>query len=151
MKRRTRTRAGFTLIEIILVLGIIVLMATVTAAVLYGPAKGARRDLEKTHIATVSHALELYNANIGHYPTEDEGGLRALVTKPNFADATMGENWHGPYANMDQLKDVWGTELHYQLVQAGETSDVPFKLWSSGPDMTDGSEDDIRNWTEGTL
>jgi len=150
MKRRTRRKAGFTLIEVILVLGIIVVMASVTAVVLWPQRARAMRDLASTQVSTLSHQIEMYNMNIGHYPTEDEGGLRALLVTPNFADASMAANWAGPYIKADQLKDPWGTELHYQATTPGtpEAAQVPFKLWSSGQDMTDGSEDDVKNWSD---
>jgi len=104
----------------------------------------------RTQVATLGHQLEMYNLNIGHYPTEAEGGLKALLVKPNYADPLMNSNWAGPYVNADQLKDSWGTDMHYELSAAGENSTVPFKLWSSGPDRVDGTEDDIRNWSDGS-
>jgi general secretion pathway protein G len=96
----------------------------------------AKLNLAETQIATLGHQLELYNLNIGHYPTDDEGGLKALLVKPNFSDPTMGTNWSGPYINQDQLKDPWGHPMHYRVTQPGtpEALQVPFKLWSTGPD-----------------
>ena len=152
MKRRTTKRMGFTLIEVILVLGIVVVMASVTAVVLWPQAKAAKINLAKTLIATLGHQMEMYNLNIGHYPTDDEGGLRALLVRPNFSDPSMAANWAGPYINADQLKDPWGTDMHYQVSNTSDTSiNVPFKLWSSGPDMTDGTDDDIKNWSDAAL
>jgi general secretion pathway protein G len=150
MKRRATRKSGFTLVEVILVLGIVVVMASVTAVVLWPQAADAKKKLAKTQIATLSHQIELYMMNVGHYPTDEEGGLRALLTKPNFSDPTMADKWAGPYINFDQLKDPWGTDMHYQAVQPGtpEAGMVPFKLWSSGPDMTDGTDDDIKNWSD---
>jgi len=101
-------------------------------------------------ISALSHALDLYQANVGHYPTEDEGGLKALVSKPNYADPNLGEKWQGPYIKAPLLKDPWGKDIHYEVAQPGDAiaKQVPFKLWSSGPDTTDGTEDDVRNWSE---
>jgi general secretion pathway protein G len=152
MKRRARRKSGFTLVEVILVLGIVVVMASVTAVVLWPQARGAKIQLAQTQIATLGGALDLYNTNIGHYPTEDEGGLRALLVRPNFPDPTTAANWHGPYIKQDQLKDPWSNDMHYAPTQSGDPAEayVPYKLWSSGPDGVDGNEDDIKNWSENT-
>jgi general secretion pathway protein G len=151
MKRRTR-KAGFTLIEVILVLGILVVMASVTAVVLWPTAKGARIQAAQVQIQTLGGQLDIYSTHIGHYPTEEEGGLRALLLKPNFSDPTQAGKWFGPYIKADQLKDPWGNDLHYAVSQAGtpEAEQVPYKLWSSGPDGVDGNEDDIKNWSDAT-
>jgi general secretion pathway protein G len=151
MRNRARARRGFTLVEILLVLGIIVMMAGVAAFVMWPQAKGAKIDVTKVLIASVSDAIEAYNANIGHYPSDEEGGLTALTVKPSFSDETLAEKWRGPYVKQDP-KDPWNNKLNYQVAQPGtpEADQTPFKLWSNGPDGVDGTDDDIRNWSDQT-
>jgi general secretion pathway protein G len=115
------------------------------------PGQLGKVNFEKSQIATISHQLEMYNLNIGHYPTDDEGGLSALLVQPNFADKKQADNWAGPYINLDQLKDPWGSAIHYQLTAPGANNELPFKLWSSGPDGMDGTADDIKNWSDAAV
>jgi general secretion pathway protein G len=155
MNSRRRTRRGFTLVEILLVLGIIVMLAGVTAVVLWPQAKGARVDIAKTQMVKISKQLDLYNINIGHYPTEEETGLSALVTRPGFPDEKLNEKWHGPYLVTDDLRDPWGNLWQYQInIQAGSAAtsgeQAPYKLSSNGPNGTQGDDDDIKNWSDNT-
>jgi len=153
---RPRLRGGAVAnkIALLLVVAVLLVGAVLLTDALTKP-EGRHGDTSwpiKTLISTLGHALELYNANVGHYPTEEEGGVKALVEMPSFSDPTMAANWHGPYIKADQLKDLWGSDIRYVVVpvEAVDREQVPFKLWSCGPDMIDGTEDDVRNWTEAT-
>ncbi|RPI58677.1 MAG: type II secretion system protein GspG [Planctomycetaceae bacterium] len=147
---RSKNRKGFTLVEIMVVILIVALLGTVTTVLVLKQREGAKMDLTRSLVKdTLGKQLELYNSNIGHYPTEEEGGLKALMTKPSFSDEKLGEKWRGPYVSEDQLKDAWGNEIKYELTDEGSGGKVPH-IWSMGPDGTDGSEDDIRNWSDET-
>jgi general secretion pathway protein G len=104
-------------------------------------------DIAKTQMAMISNALGLYTANIGHDPTEEEGGLKALVTRPAFSDEKMAANWRGPYIREGGLLDPWSNPWHYELVPQGKSdlTGPSYKLWSAGPDGKDGTADDIHN------
>jgi type II secretion system protein G len=119
----------------------------------YDKGPHVKRDLARTQIVTLSFELEMYDVHIGHYPTEEEDGLKALLVKPCYADPDLGDKWKGPYINEDRLKDPWNETIHYRLTPPGTpgAEEVPFKLWSSGPDRKDGTDDDIKwddrqNW-----
>ena len=152
MFNRSRSRRGFTLIEILIVLGIIILLAGAAIVALVPQQKGARIDTTKLKMKSIETGIEAYNVNIGHYPNEQEGGLEALRVKPSFDTEAMGQNWRGPYLKEDPV-DSWGQKFNYQLSQPGtpEADLTPFKLWSNGPDGMDGTEDDVKNWSEATL
>jgi general secretion pathway protein G len=153
MSHRSRRRRGFTLVEIMIVLGLLVLLAGAAIVVLWGQAQSGRVKLAQTLIGQVDNALQLYMNDMGHYPTEEEGGLTALITKPASLDQTIADNWKGPYLKKEP-RDPWSQTLHYQLAQQGtpEAQQTPFKLWSNGPNSTDdqGANDDIKNWTDTT-
>jgi general secretion pathway protein G len=153
MKNRSEARRGFTLIEILLVLAIIGMLAGVAIFAMVGQREGAKLDITKAMIHSVENALDTYNMNIGHYPTEEEGGMDALRVKPNFQNETLGEKWRGPYLKQE-ARDPWGNKLNYQLTPPGtpEAQQTPYKLWSFGPNGTDenGGGDDIKNWTDET-
>ena len=152
MFKRSRGRRGFTLIEILIVLGIIILLAGTAIVALVPQQRGARVDTTKIKLKQVETALEAYNVNIGHYPNEQEGGLEALRVKPSFDNEAMGQNWRGPYLK-EEPTDAWGVKYNYQLSQPGtpEADLTPYKLWSNGPDGMDGTDDDIKNWSDTTM
>jgi general secretion pathway protein G len=151
MFKRSQRRRGFTLIEILIVLGIIMLLASVAVVALVPQLKGARIDAMKAKIMSFETALDAYNLNIGHYPNEQEGGLQALLIKPAFDSEATSEKWRGPYLKEDPA-DAWGNKFNYQLQEATSTDPAakPYHLWSNGPDGMDGTEDDIKNWSDTT-
>jgi general secretion pathway protein G len=111
---------------------------------------GCGFNLTATQIAMLGGMLDLYNRDIGHYPTEAEDGLRALLIKPDFPDPATSAKWRGPYIVKDLLTDRWGHGMRYLSAEPG-TPDAdwfPYKLWSIGPDGIDGTDDDVRNWSE---
>ncbi|MBM4018759.1 MAG: type II secretion system protein GspG [Planctomycetes bacterium] len=147
----SRARRGFTLIEVLIVLGIIILLAGAAIVALVPQQKGARIDTTKLKMKSIETALEAYNVNIGHYPNEQEGGIDALRTRPAFDTEQLNEMWRGPYLKEDP-RDAWGNKYNYQVTQAGtpEADQTPYRLWSNGPDGMDGTDDDIKNWSDTT-
>lgn len=150
MRNRSKRRRGFTLIEILLVLAIIGMLAGVAIVSLVGTREGAKVDSTKAMLTSVETALETYNMHISHYPSEEEGNLDALLTKPTFENEQLGEKWRGPYLKQE-ARDAWGNLLNYELTTAttaGDTSTRPYRLWSNGPDGMDGTDDDIKNYED---
>ena len=100
-------------------------------------------------LRTLQQALEVYAVDIGHYPTEDEGGLAALTTKPSGGDARLQERWREPYLKGEAI-DAWGRPFLYEVVPADqvEKAGVPYRLWSKGPDGKSGTADDVSNAPE---
>jgi general secretion pathway protein G len=92
----------------------------------------------------VAAKLQEYSVSIGHYPTEDEGGLNALVDMPEFDDESLAMKWAGPYMKSSQLKGPWGKELGYELGRVAGQSQTA-QVWSCGPNGEDegGTGDDI--------
>lgn len=143
--------AGFTMIEVLLVLAILVMLATVAIMALGGTREGAKIDTTRLLIQEVENAMETYNLHVGHYPTESEGGIDALVAKPTVADEAVTSRWRGPYLKRQPM-DGWNRPLNYQPVETGDGSSgaLPMRIWSNGPDGRSGTGDDIRNWSDGT-
>ena len=152
MKRRNRTTRGFTLIEVLLVIAIVGILATVLAVNVIPQWSKSRVDSAGIQVQLIAAELGKYNLNIGHYPTEDEGGLSALVTRPAFDNEDLGPKWAGPYISRKQLKDPWGNDLGYELVdeERGDTTRQVVHVWSYGPNGEDdsGEGDDIKNWAD---
>jgi general secretion pathway protein G len=147
-----RGLAGFTLIEILLVIAIILMLASAMVVFVLPQQKGAEKNTTKLMLQQVAAALDTYRLNLGHYPTEQEGGLDALLKKPTFENESMGEKWQGPYLKPGTtLEDPWGHKVHYELndtTAAGtdteKTGALPYKLSSNGPDGLPDTDDDIK-------
>ncbi len=142
---RARNTEGFTLIEILIVVGIIGLLATVLVTNLIGRAGQAKIDLTGTQIRQLEQALEMYKLDNGRYPTEEQG-LAALVRAPSSEPVPRRYN-PGGYLKRDALTDPWGMKYEYKMPGANNTHS--FDLSSVGPDGVQGGEGegaDIINW-----
>lgn len=149
-RRNLRPTAGFTLIEILLVIVILLLLASALVVFLLPQQEGAEKNTTKLLLNQVSTALDTYRLNLGRYPSEQDGGLNALVTKPNYENPRLGEKWQGPYLKPGtKLEDPWGHQIRYEVVDKAMATDdkksgPPFKLYSVGPDGQPDTEDDIK-------
>ncbi len=127
-------RRGFTLVEVLLVIVIIGILAGMLVARLSGRSEEARLTRAKADIeGSLSLALDLFEQDMGRYPTADEG-LAALVGNPGL------DGWKGPYLKGDLKGDPWGTAYSYTI----DTEDPGrYHLTSAGPDKRLGTSDDI--------
>ena len=97
MMNRTNRRAGFTLIEVLLVIAILGMLAGVAIFSMGGTKDSSKINITGLLIEQACTALETYELQIGHLPTEDEGGLDALRKKPSFDDDDTAEKWRKPF------------------------------------------------------
>ncbi len=132
-----RRGAGFTLIEIMLVVIIIGALVAMVMPRLSGRSEQARVTAAKADVsANIATALKLYELDNGGYPTTTEG-LNALLQKPGNLP-----NWNGPYLERKPL-DPWGRD--YKYVSPGTHRPHDYDLFSVGKDGTE-SDDDVTNW-----
>ncbi|MGH8148537.1 MAG: type II secretion system major pseudopilin GspG [Steroidobacteraceae bacterium] len=124
--RRTRA-AGFTLIEIMVVVVIIGLLAAAIVPEVVGHVEEARVAKAKEDIQSLGTALTMYRIDNFQFPTTDEG-LKALVERP--ADSAVKHWRDGGYIAQGSLKDPWGND--YQYVYPG-THGHAYDLFSYGP------------------
>ncbi len=147
--RRPATASGFTLIEILLVIVIILMLASALVVYVLPQQKGAEKNTTRLLLTQVQSALDNYRLNVGQYPTEEQGGLGALLVKPTFENEKLGERWQGPYLKPGvKLDDAWGNRIRYEpvdktLLADADSATPDFKLYSLGPDSLAGTEDDI--------
>ncbi len=130
--------AGFSLIEILIVLGIMALLAGVVIVNVEGIFGGSQAKAAEIFVKTsVKAPLLQYKLHIGRYPSTAEG-LKALLSAPSGKTV----KWKGPY--VDSLPDdPWGKPYQYRF--PGAKNRNSFDLFSYGPDGTE-SGDDIGNW-----
>lgn len=143
--KRPYQRQGFTLIEMLLVLAILVILAGLVGPRILGSQKKADINTTKTQLGMFKTTLEGYALDMKTFPgTED--GLMALLQAP--ADPDAATKWGGPYVDgVDIPKDPWGNDYQYEYPPSHSERDFP-DIWSFGPDGEDGTDDDIVNWPQ---
>ena len=137
-----RTRRGFTLLEVMVVIVIIGILAALVVPRIISRPDEARVVAAKQDIASLMQALKLYRLDNHRYPTTEQG-LRALVEKPT--STPIPPNWKkGGY--IERLpKDPWGTP--YQYLNPGVHGEID--VFSYGADSAPGGEEfdaDIGSW-----
>ncbi len=132
MKSRRYNQDGFTLIEIMVVILILGLLATIVVQSLRGAADKAKRTKAQADLAELKTALDRYYLDNGYYPSTDQG-LTALVSPPT--NGRMPANYeNGGY--IERLpRDPWGTAYFYQ------SDGNAYILKSFGPDGVESSDD----------
>jgi general secretion pathway protein G len=150
MMNSMKRRSGFTLIEVLLVVALLAVLAT-TAVLVYGRVQeGFNQDAAKQMVTETARAVDLYKVNMNTLPTTEEG-LAALCQPPE--DEAAKAKWRGPYLKDGKIPvDPWGQELKYERPEAGlgEATGPAYKVWSTGPDKTDQTDDDIKSWNDAT-
>jgi general secretion pathway protein G len=139
LKRRARA-AGFTLIELMVVLVIIGVLAALIVPNVLDRADDARVTAARTDVNNIMQALKLYKLDNQRYPTAEQG-LQALIAKP--ATAPVPPNWK-PY--LEKLpNDPWGRS--YQYLNPGVKGEVDvMSLGADGQSGGEGKNADIGSW-----
>jgi general secretion pathway protein G len=132
--------AGFTLVELMLVVIIIGVLAAMVVPRLAGRSEQAKVARAKADIAAIGLALDLYELDAGRYPAS----LEALVAKdpPSDLSEDAKAKWNGPYLKKGLPKDAWGRPYVYKKESEHHQD---YDLSSLGPDGQPGN-DDVANW-----
>ena len=138
--RRKRAGAGFTLIEMVLVLGIVALLVGAGIFSLIGVLDTGKETRVKGDINTLSAALRAYETSNMFLPSTEQG-VMALYEKPS--SRPQPRNWR-PFLKKPML-DPWGNNYHYR--RPGTQDKGGFDVFSAGPDGSPGTADDIGNWS----
>ena len=142
----TKGSAGFTFIEIMVVVAILAILAALVVPRIMGRTDDAKRTAAKVQIRNIEGALQLYKLDNGIYPTTEQG-LKALVEKPSVG--VLPKKWKiGGY--LPKLpEDPWGNPYKYlSPVQRGDIK-IDYEVTSLGTDGEVGGEGinaDITNW-----
>ncbi|MEM1113673.1 MAG: type II secretion system major pseudopilin GspG [Pseudomonadota bacterium] len=130
---------GFTLMEMLVVLAILGLLASLVGPAVLNQLSGAKSKTASIQIKDIEQALEMYKLDVGRFPTTSQG-LEALTDKPGGA-----AGWNGPYLKSAVPPDPWGREYMYKY--PGERSEID--IFSHGADGNPGGEGedaDVGNW-----
>ena len=137
MKRNSFKKA-FTIIELMVVITIIGILASLVAPKFMGKLEGAKVKTSKAQLAMLSTALDSFNLDIGRYPTESEG-LKVLWIKKDI------RGYDGPYLPKPVEGDAWGNPYVYKVT----SDDHAYDVLSYGKDGKEGGDDknaDISVW-----
>ena len=139
----TRRRSGFTLIEILVVIVVIAILATLVAPNVFQHVGAAKSATAKSQIEMLTTTLDAYRLSNGTYPSTEQG-LQALYERPSIDPPS---NWNGPYLRKPVPLDPW--EHAYIYVYPGQQNPNGFDLYSYGADGLPGGEGenaDIVSW-----
>jgi general secretion pathway protein G len=141
MKRQRKSEGytaedGFTLLELLVVLGIIALLSALVAPQVIRYLSDARSSAATAQIKNLESAVELYNLDTGTYPPADQGLQSLMVQPPNVG------GWKGPYLKKDSgVVDPWGKPFAYKF--PGEHG--KFDIATFGRDGKQGGEGEDRD------
>ena len=143
MRNRRSRRHGFTLMEVLLVLAILVILASLVAMTFTNVLSDSDRKAARAQIGLLEPAINVYRLHMKEFPSTTQG-LAALRVAPG--DARYANRWNGPYLEKDVPPDPWDQPYQYQY--PGKRNPTSFDLWSLGPDGQDSTDDDIGNWQQ---
>ncbi len=138
-----RGEQGWTFVETIIVIAIILVLTATVGIVAFRSLSTANDAAARTQVQTFATALDSYLIDARRYPTEGQG-LDALWERPTLEP--VPENWDGPYLNRPVPLDPWGNE--YVYVVPGPQG-LPYGISSLGADGLPGGQDeneDINSW-----
>jgi general secretion pathway protein G len=131
---------GFTLLELLVVIGIIAMLAGVVGPEVMKHMGGAKSKTAKVQVEDLAAALDMYKLDVGSHPSTEQG-LAALIEKPE-----NGKRWNGPYLRKKRIpQDPWNNDYNY--TSPGEHG--RFDLYTYGADLKEGGEgedQDLVSW-----
>jgi general secretion pathway protein G len=131
--------AGFTLLELMVVMVIIGMLAAYVAPRYFAQVGKSETKLARAQIDALEKALDQYRADTGHYPSSEQG-LAALMKRPGNEP-----KWAGPYMKREVPADPWGRPYLYR--QPGEHGEIDLSsLGSDGRPGGSGDASDVQNW-----
>jgi general secretion pathway protein G len=135
-KRKKHIRNGFTMVELMAMLIIIGLLATVAVKKVADQIDKAKLTTTKANLKILHDAVNQFRLDIGRYPSEDVGLFELVEAPADIENYPIG----GYLETTDVPKDGWGQDFYYQLYPE---SGKPFVIISFGPDREEGTEDDL--------
>lgn len=140
MPGRKGGAGGFTLLEVMIVLVIILAIAALVTVNLMSSRNRATENTVKIQLKSIKDGLRAFNLEFNRYPTDNEG-LAVLWDKEALETDADAIKWR-PFLEEDIEEDPWGSPWGYRA-ESEEGAAGTFDLWSNGPDKEEGTEDDL--------
>lgn len=134
-------QGGFTLIEILVVIAVIAMLASIVSPMVFRNVSDAKQAAARTQIEILALALDGYRLDLDRYPTTEEG-LDVLRTAPPDSP-----RWRGPYVRKEIPLDPW--DRPYVYVSPGDENPESYDLYSLGRDGEwggEGEDEDVLSW-----
>lgn len=137
--RKNRRRAGFTLIEIMIVLAIVGLLFSFVGVNVMNQFRKSKVEAAKIQMASYEQALQAYYLAHSAYPHTSQG-LEALIRKPTVGRVPDNYPDGGYFGKRELTKDPWGSPYRYACEDYQN-----FTISSDGPDKQAGTDDDLKS------
>ncbi|MBZ5554111.1 MAG: type II secretion system major pseudopilin GspG [Acidobacteriia bacterium] len=139
--RNRNGEAGITLLELLVVMVIIALFATLVGTRLWRNVATAKATTAKAQIETFENAIEQFRLDVGRLPTQEEG-IQSLRVRPPSLDESK---WKGPYLQKEIPMDPWGNAYAYRM--PGQHGDYDILSYGrDGREGGDGEDADVVSW-----
>ena len=133
-------QTGFTLLELLVVLGIIAMLAGLVGPQVMKHMGESKVKAAKVQIEDLAQTLDMYKLDVGSYPSSEQG-LEALIESPDGA-----QRWNGPYLRKAKVPlDPWNQEYKYSSPGEHGKFDI-VSLGADGKEGGDGEDKDINSW-----
>jgi len=142
-QRREQRQEGFTFIEILVAMMILLVLVGAAGFTYVRYVSRARVVGAKNQVETFSIALNAYYLDCGRYPTTEQG-LKALWEKPVLEP--VPSQWSGPYLNKEVPRDPWGREYEYRAPGPGGLPFAVRSLGAAGAEGGEGNDRDVESW-----
>lgn len=139
--QKFRRNSGFTLLEMVIVLGIIAMILGGAIFAMRGIGDAAKLRQVEADFTSFESALAMYKLNAGNFPTTQQG-LKALQDKPS--STPVPRRWVQVMTKVNQ--DPWGSDYGYRF--PGKKRANQFEIISKGPDGIENTEDDLSSQDE---
>jgi general secretion pathway protein G len=139
-----RRSGGFTLIEVMIVLAIVLALGAIVSVAVLSRRDQANVNLTKTDMNTLKAGLKWFRFEYNRYPTDEEG--LAVLWSSETLDPELDESKWKAQLEEPLTKDRWDREWMY--LQQSDNDPTRYALWSVGPDGEDGTEDDLKAWAD---
>jgi general secretion pathway protein G len=139
-QNNNRKQTGFTLLELLVVLGIIAMLAGLVGPQVMKHMGESKVKAAKVQIEDLAQTLDMYKLDVGSYPTSEQG-LNALIESPDGA-----QRWNGPYLRKSKVPlDPWQQEYKYASPGEHGKFDVS-SLGADGKEGGEGEDQDLNSW-----
>lgn len=139
-QQKIHRQSGFTLLELLVVLGIIAMLAGLVGPQVMKHMGESKIKAAKVQIEDLAQTLDMYKLDVGSYPTSEQG-LNALIENPGDI-----QRWNGPYLRKSKIPlDPWNNEYRYSSPGEHGKFDIS-SLGADGKEGGEGEDRDLNSW-----